>query len=153
MSSSNSPSRHRGSVFTPTELAYLGARRLARLATIDSRGRPQNSPVGLHYNPSTDTIDIIGWNLAKSRKYRNVVNNPYVSLVADDMPIEGQPRGIEIRGRGQPISEPDLTTGARAVIRVHPDRIISWGLAELEDSTHDPGFPVGRDARGRNGDG
>jgi len=138
----------RDSVFTAAELAYMSTQRLARLATVDPDGRPQNSPVGLHYNPATDTIDIIGWNLAASRKYRNVAKNPHVALVVDDMPIEGAPRGIEIRGHARP--SPD--TGGRTVIRVHPDRILSWGLVQPEDSMHEPSFPVSRVAHRRERD-
>ncbi|WP_431878446.1 PPOX class F420-dependent oxidoreductase [Amycolatopsis sacchari] len=138
---------HAESVFTAVELAYLRTQRLARFATVDSHGRPQNSPVGLHYNPATDTIDIIGWNLAASRKYRNVADNPHVALVVDDMPVEGSPRGIEIRGHAHPLPAGDPTTSGRTVIRVHPDRIISWGLAQHEGSAPDPSFPVSRVAR------
>jgi len=43
-----------GSVFTDAERAFLHSQRLARLATIDSDGHPQNSPVGLHFNPDTE---------------------------------------------------------------------------------------------------
>jgi len=87
------------SAFTAGELAYLRSQRLAWLATVDRSGCPQNSPVSLHYNPGTDTIDIIGWNLAASRKYRNVFTWPYVALVVDGMPVKGAPCGIEICGQ------------------------------------------------------
>jgi pyridoxamine 5'-phosphate oxidase family protein len=139
--------RHGGSVFTAAELAYLRTQRLARLATVDSHGRPQNSPVGLHYNPATDTIDIIGWNLAASRKYHNVTGNPHVALVVDDMPVEGAPRGIEIRGQAHTLPTSDPTTGGRTVIRVHPDRIISWGLTDPDHAAPKPSFPASRAAR------
>jgi pyridoxamine 5'-phosphate oxidase family protein len=33
-----------------------------------------------------------------------------------------RPRAIEIRGRAEAISAP------QAIIRIHPERIISWGL-------------------------
>jgi len=138
---------HRDSVFTTAELAYMSTQRLARLATVDSHGLPQNSPVGLHYNPATDTIDVIGWNLAASRKYRNVVSNRNVALVVDDMPVEGAPRGIEIRGRADTLPDTDPTTGGRTIIRVHPDRIVSWGLTKLDDPTREPSFPASRVAR------
>jgi pyridoxamine 5'-phosphate oxidase family protein len=136
-----------GSVFTAIERAYLQSQRLARLATVDPHGHPQNSPVGLHYNPATDTIDIIGWNLTASRKYRNATNDPHVALVVDDMPTEGAVRGIEIRGHARPIpASPPATP--HAMIRVHPDRIITWGLDQPDDS--EPGsrraFPTGRSA-------
>jgi pyridoxamine 5'-phosphate oxidase family protein len=136
------------SVFTAAELAYLRTQRLARLATVGSQGRPQNSPVGLHYNPGTDTIDIIGWNLAASRKYRNVTHRPHVALVVDDMPTEGAPRGIEIRRHAHTLPATDPTTSGRAIIRIRPDRIISWGLTQPA-ANDKRNFPVGRPARPR----
>ncbi|MGF7235386.1 MAG: PPOX class F420-dependent oxidoreductase [Frankia sp.] len=136
-------------MFTAAERAYLQSQRLARLATIDSLGHPQNSPIGLHFKPISDTIDIIGWKLAASRKYRNVLANPHVALIVDDMPVDGSPRGIEIRGRAEarPATQEPGGSGT-TVIRVHAQRIISWGL---EPADHRPGdarhFPTGRDAR------
>ena len=40
------------------------------------------------------------------------------------------PRGIEIRGRGEAIALPTV------LIRIHPERIVSWGL-EVRDSARD----------------
>jgi pyridoxamine 5'-phosphate oxidase family protein len=34
-----------------------------------------------------------------------------------------RPRGVEVRGRAEALSKP------RQTIRIHPDRIVSWGLA------------------------
>jgi hypothetical protein len=48
---------------TGVHLAYLATHRLARLArlaTIDPDGKPQNNPVSFRYNPDLDTIDIGG---------------------------------------------------------------------------------------------
>jgi pyridoxamine 5'-phosphate oxidase family protein len=36
--------------FSGPELAYLGTQRLGRLATVQSDGSPQVSPVGFSYN-------------------------------------------------------------------------------------------------------
>ncbi|MYW00963.1 PPOX class F420-dependent oxidoreductase [Streptomyces sp. SID3343] len=140
------------SAFTVAELAYLRTQRLARLATVDGRGRPQNSPVGLHYNPETDTIDIVGWNLAASRKYRNAAGHPYVSVVVDDMPVEGAPRGIEIRGQAEalPGTNDFHVSGQPALIRVHPERVISWRINRSRDGVGaNRSFPTGRDVPSR----
>jgi pyridoxamine 5'-phosphate oxidase family protein len=143
------PTATQDSVFTAAERAYLHTQRLARLATVDQHGRPQNSPVGLHYNPQTDTIDVIGWNLAASRKYRNVLRRPHVALVVDDMPVEGAPRGIEIRGHAQALHVADATgTSGHAIIRIHAERIVSWGLTAPEYAGNTKrAFPTGRSAR------
>lgn len=38
-----------------------------------------------------------------------------------------QPRGIEVRGRAEAIEEPE------AVIRIHPERIVAWGMVHSGD--------------------
>jgi pyridoxamine 5'-phosphate oxidase family protein len=120
--------------FTEAELDYLRGQRLGRLATVGPDGAPQAKPVGFGYNPELGTIDIGGWNMARSRKFRNVEADPRVSVVVDDIAsiTPWRVRGIEIRSRAETIREEiDLPQGMRsAAIRIHPDRIIAWGLAE-----------------------
>jgi pyridoxamine 5'-phosphate oxidase family protein len=119
-------------VFTASELAYLGSQRLGRLATVSPTGAPQNSPVGFTVNAELGTIDIFGFNLAKSKKYRNVRANPKVAFVVDDL-ASTDPwvvRGVEIRGTAEALDgvAPPMAQMGRQVIRVHPERIISWGV-------------------------
>ena len=73
------------SKFSASELAYLGDRRLGRLATVDSDGLPHVVPLGWSYNPATDTIDVGGQDFARTAKFRNVERNPNVALVVDDV--------------------------------------------------------------------
>ena len=87
-------------VFTQTELDYLASQRLGRLATVQPNRTLQVSPVGFSYNPSTATIDIHGYNLDKSRKFRNIADNGHAAFVVDDL-VTVQPwrvRCLEIRG-------------------------------------------------------
>ncbi|GLY17293.1 PPOX class F420-dependent oxidoreductase [Kineosporia rhizophila] len=116
---------------TPQILAYLATQTLGRLATVDSRNAPQNSPVGFAHNAELGTIDIGGWNLAESRKFRNVLHNPAVSLVVDDI-ASTDPwavRMVEIRGTAEALTDvPGEDGTTRPLIRVHPRRIISFGL-------------------------
>jgi len=109
-------------------LAYLAEQRLGRLASVDSSGAPQNNPVGFRWNAELATIDIIGWNLTGSRKFRNILRNPAVAFVVDDI-ASVQPwrvRMVEIRGRAEALSEAE--TGDAALIRIHPHRVITFGL-------------------------
>lgn len=117
--------------FTSAERTYLRSVRLGRLATIDPHGAPQNNPVGFAVNDD-GTVDIGGRDLAATRKFRNVTRNPAVALVVDDV-ASVDPwvvRGVEIRGWAETVSVargPDAFLSPD-VIRIHPRRIISWGV-------------------------
>lgn len=114
---------------TDLERDYLSTQRLGRLATVGPKGDPQNNPVGFAYNAETGTIDIGGWNLAESRKYRNLRHNDQVAFVVDDL-VSVKPwrvRGIEIRGRAETaVAENSRFSGD--VIRVHPHTVFTWGI-------------------------
>ncbi|CUU54013.1 pyridoxamine 5'-phosphate oxidase family protein [Parafrankia irregularis] len=119
-------------IFTTVELAYLAGQRLGRLATVAPDGTPQNSPVGFRHNAATDTIDVHGYNLGASRKFRNVAATRVVSLVVDDIASVDpwQVRGLEIRGEADAVTGEDPPEGylSPEVIRIRPRRIISWGI-------------------------
>jgi pyridoxamine 5'-phosphate oxidase family protein len=44
------------------------------------------------------------------------------TLVIDDVLPPWRPRGVEVRGQAEAVTEP------QPLIRIHPQRIISWGL-------------------------
>ena len=123
------------SAFTASELAYLSNQRLGRVATAQPDGTLQVSPVGFQYNPELDSIDIPGYGMAKSRKFRNVVDNGRVAFVVDDIASTDpwRPRCLEIRGRGEAIEE----SAAGPLIRIRPERIISFGIDEEFTSPRD----------------
>jgi pyridoxamine 5'-phosphate oxidase family protein len=113
------------SVFTEAELAYLsGGRQLGRIATVGRDGTPHVVPVAWIYNAVRDTIDVGGHELELTKKFRDVARTGRVALVIDDLASTDpwHPRGIEVRGRGEAIALPT------PLIRVHPERIVSWGL-------------------------
>jgi pyridoxamine 5'-phosphate oxidase family protein len=113
------------SVFTDSELEYLlGERRLARLATVGSDGTPHVVPVGWRYNPDSDTIDIGGRDFERSKKFRDVARSGRAAIVVDDLASTDpwHPRGVEARGRAEAVR------GGRPLIRIHPERVVSWGL-------------------------
>lgn len=120
------------SVFSDAELAYLSTQRLGRLATV-SKGQPHVVPISFRYNRETDTIDLGGHGLARSKKYRDVQRHPSVAFVVDDVPPPPpwRPRMVEIRGTALTVP-----TGGEAfgrgfdpeIIRITPTRIISFGL-------------------------
>jgi pyridoxamine 5'-phosphate oxidase family protein len=113
------------SVFTEAEVAYLtGGRQLGRIATVGADGTPHVVPVGWIYNAAADTIDVGGYELERSKKFRDVARAGRVAIVIDDLESTDpwRPRGIEVRGRGEAIQLPT------PLIRIHPERIVSWGL-------------------------
>ena len=125
--------------FTDAELDYLATQRLGRLATVQPNGTLQVSPVGFRYNGDTGTIDIRGYNMAASRKFRNVDDNGRVAFVVDDVASVDpfRVRCLEIRGHAEAIADP-ADSGAEissAIIRIQPGRIISFGI---DDPDHDP---------------
>jgi pyridoxamine 5'-phosphate oxidase family protein len=119
------------SSFTQKELDYLGERkpeRLGRIATVGKDGTPHVVPVGWRFNPELDSIDVGGMRLARTKKFKDVRRTGRASIVIDDLLSTDpwRPRGIEVRGRAEAIE------GDRPRIRIHPERIVSWGL-ESED--------------------
>ncbi|HEX3925155.1 MAG TPA: PPOX class F420-dependent oxidoreductase [Streptosporangiaceae bacterium] len=116
---------------TGSEQAYLAAQPRGRLATVAPDGSPQNKPVGFRYNPGLGTIDIYGFNMEQSRKFRNVQANPRVAFVVDDAPGQGAEgmRFMEIRGVAETATGQDSPGHASAhLIRIHPRRVVSWNL-------------------------
>ena len=131
--------------FTEAEIAYLASQRLGRLATAQSSGVLQNSPVGFRYNEELDTIDISGHGMVTSQKFRNVAANGSVAFVVDDI-ASVQPwriRCVEIRGTAEALRPPRDADEANprgvdgAIIRIHPTRIISFGLGDSDDPFRD----------------
>ena len=123
------------SAFTEAELAYLSDQPLGRVATSQPDGTLQVSPVGFRHNPELDTIDISGHGMATSRKFRNVADNGQVAFVVDDLASvrPWRPRCLEIRGRAEAIDDsPD-----GPIIRIHPKRIIGFGIDEPFTSPQD----------------
>jgi pyridoxamine 5'-phosphate oxidase family protein len=115
------------SVFSETEVRYLsGGQQLGRIATVGADGTPHVVPVGWIYNAATDTIDVGGYELERSKKFRDVDRSGRAAIVIDDLASTDpwHPRGVEVRGRGEAIRLPT------PLIRIHPERIVSWGLEQ-----------------------
>lgn len=111
------------SVFTAAELAYLSAeRRLGRLATVGADGTPHVVPLGWSYDPDDDVIIVGGHDIERSKKFRDVARSGRAALVVDDVLPPWRPRGIEVRGRAEAVTDP------QPHIRLVPERIVSWGL-------------------------
>ncbi len=121
-------------VFTTAEITYLNNQRLGRLATVGTDNRPHVVPVGFRYNPDEDALEIGGHGgFANRKKYRDVLHNPRIAFVVDDV-VSVNPwtvRGIEIRGRAEIVTMGGTALGPGfdpEMFRIRPKRVISWGI-------------------------
>jgi pyridoxamine 5'-phosphate oxidase family protein len=123
------------SAFTDAELTYLSGQPLGRIATAQPSGTLQVSPVGFRYNAELDTIDVSGHGMRQSRKFHNVADNGQVAFVVDDLAsvTPWRPRCLEIRGRAETVDE----SPNGPLIRIYPERIISFGIDEAFTSARD----------------
>lgn len=113
------------SVFTEAELEYLhGGRRLGRIATVGRDGTPHVVPSGWVHNRELDTVDVTGREVDRTKKFRDVARSGRAAIVIDDVASVNpwRPRAIEIRGRAEAVTDPV------PLIRIHPERVVSWGL-------------------------
>lgn len=115
--------------FTEKELDYLRSQPLARLATVDSDGQPDNAAVTIRV-AQNGVIVISGMNMARSRKGRNVhAGNQKVALLVDDLETVDpwRPRGIRIYGTAElQGAEVEPPSGGR--LKVTPEISWSWGI-------------------------
>ncbi|MFG3254054.1 PPOX class F420-dependent oxidoreductase [Streptomyces sp. NPDC048172] len=134
-------------IFTEIERTYLRSQRLGRLSTVNPDGAPQVRPLGFRLNED-GTIDIGGPSVTTTQRYRNVLKNPRVAFVVDDLTSPDDPdavrpglgRGVEIRGRAETLAVDDPPVApewfGKDIIRIRPTRVMSWHL--------DPEQPEGR---------
>jgi pyridoxamine 5'-phosphate oxidase family protein len=141
------------SIFTDSEVEYMQQHRLGALATITKSGDPHVIPVNYMYNPEFESIDIIGREMAKSQKYKNIVGFGRASFLVDDvvslMPY--RTRFLHLRGAAEivirkptdplpmPPSAPKMAPEMVALraklisvemIRIHVERIVAAGLGD-----------------------
>ena len=130
--------------FKPHEIEFMKTADLARLATVQPDGTLQNSPVGFSYNEDLGTVDIHGYRMSKSRKFRNLASNHTVALVIDDI-VSRDPwrvRCLEIRGTAEQVESGEHRAEHNgdeidtAIIRVTPRRIISFGIDDTDTEPH-----------------
>jgi pyridoxamine 5'-phosphate oxidase family protein len=130
--------------FKPYEVEFMRRTPLGRLATIQPNGTLQNSPVGFTYNDDLGTIDIVGYRMSNSQKYRNLATNPTVALVVDDIASFNpwRVRCLEIRGTAAQVQLSEAPSGPNgdkldaAIIRITPRRVIGFGIDDTETDPH-----------------
>jgi pyridoxamine 5'-phosphate oxidase family protein len=116
-------SRDGGVVFTEDEVKFVTQSRLARVATASREGQPHVVPVAYEFDGTAFYFS--GWNLRKSLKFKNLMENEKVALVIDDLLTVDpwRPRGLEVRGKAKLCDEE-----GRAYVKITPLVKRSWGF-------------------------
>ena len=139
--------------FKQHELDYMADADLGRLATVQPDGTVQVSPVGFTFNADLGTIDVSGYRMSKSQKYRNLATNPNVAFVVDDIASRDpwRVRCLEIRGTAEQAQVPSADERSReestsvgaagdeldtAIIRITPRRVIAFGIDDQDTEPH-----------------
>jgi len=124
-------------ILSDAEQRFLTRQPRGHLSTIGPDGTPQVKPLGFTWNAALGTIDIAGFNMARSAKYRNIAANPRVAFVVDEV-TEASMEGahfLEIRGTAEAAVGRSSADGhlAPEIIRIRPRRVIAFNV--------DPGNP------------
>ena len=119
-------------ILTDAERRFLARQPLGHLATIGPDGTPQVKPLGFTWNADLGTIDIAGFNMGGSAKYRNVQANPRVALVVDEVTEQSMEGAhfLEIRGTAEAVIGRASDDGhlAAEMIRIHPRRVLAYNV-------------------------
>jgi pyridoxamine 5'-phosphate oxidase family protein len=120
------------SAFTDAEVEYLRTQPLMRFASASLAGKPDVAPVV--FEVDGDHILTSGFDITRTVRYRNVKENPKVTVVIDDLASVDpwSPRGLKIIGTC--VVE---QAGEGERFRISPEVIISWAI---NDTT--PGIPT-----------
>jgi pyridoxamine 5'-phosphate oxidase family protein len=125
---------------TKAEIEYLSGQQLGRLATIQADGSPQVKPVGFSYNAELGTVDVTGFGMSESQKFKNVSRDGRAALVVDDIASvrPWRVRFLEIRGSAEALPSAERGDGQPegALIRIWPTRVLSFGVEEPPGEPH-----------------
>jgi len=114
-------------LFSEKELAYLKSQPLGRIGTSSKSGRPDVAAVS--FDTDDEYLYVGGRDLKNTMKYKNLVENPRVSFVVDDLKTmrPWAPRGVKIQGRADLVNH-DGYMGAGTYIRIKPVLKRSWNI-------------------------
>ncbi len=123
--------------FSTAELVYLKSQRLGRLATQQANGTLQLSPVGFRLDEASGTIDIPDTSCRPARSSATSSTTPQwrSSSMTSPRSDPWRVRCLEIRGSAEaiPPTHPATPGDDDAMIRIHPSRVISFGLEDSGD--------------------
>lgn len=123
-------------MFTDAEKTFLGTvdnpgeAGLARIATSTPDGQPHVVPLRARLSDDGTKVLVLGHEMAKSYKFRQVQKNPKVAVVWD-IEVAGPPRqikGVEVRGTAE-IAWPEGDPDPHFIVT--PTKVFSWGINEI----------------------
>jgi PPOX class probable F420-dependent enzyme len=132
--------------------AFLAEERTCRVATVGGDGAPHVTPLWYAWDGSALWLTSI----VRSQRWTDLQRDPRISVVVDAGSDFMELRGVEIRGRAEPVGEvprtgeavPELEgpeqlfadkyaggtvfhDGRHAWLRVVPDKIVSWDFRKI----------------------
>lgn len=132
--------------------AFLADERTCRVATVGGDGAPHVTPLWFAWDGSALWLTSI----VRSQRWTDLGRDPRIAVVVDAGTDYMELRGVEIRGRAEPVGEvprtgepvPELDRpeqlfadksaggtvfhdGRHAWLRIVPDKIVSWDFRKL----------------------
>lgn len=132
--------------------AFLASERTCRVATVGGDGAPHVTPLWFAWDGAALWLTSI----VRSQRWTDIERDPRISIVVDAGSDFMELRGVEIRGRAEPVGEvprtgepvPELDRpeqlfadkyaggtvfhdGRHAWLRVVPDKIVSWDFRKI----------------------
>ncbi|WP_345378734.1 pyridoxamine 5'-phosphate oxidase family protein [Pseudonocardia yuanmonensis] len=139
--------------------AYLAAERTCRVATNGTNG-PHATPLWFHWDGTALWLT----SLVRAQRWADLEKDPRIAAVVDSGEDYDQLRGVELRGRVEPVGEiprtgeanPELERveqafadkytsghvvidGRHAWLRLVPEKISSWDFRKLPGARQRPG--------------
>jgi pyridoxamine 5'-phosphate oxidase family protein len=125
------------SIYSEPETQYLKSQRLARFASVSSKGKPDVSPVAFEFSGNYFFVGSHSQEIFLStRKYKNVRDgNKEVALVIDDLESvqPWKPRAMKINGTAE-VVEHNGMFGPGKYLKITPSVTWSWGIEGLQQS-------------------
>ena len=122
-------------MFSDPEVQYLKSQRLARIATVSSKGQPDVVPVAFEFDGTNFYVGSHSQDIFhRTLKYKNVKDgNKRVALTIDDLEsIEPwRPRAIKVYGTAEVVEHKGIF-GPGKYLRISPQVSWSFGIKGLK---------------------
>lgn len=122
-------------MFSEAEVQYLKSQRLARIATVSSKGQPDVVPVGFEFDGKYFWVGSHSQDIFfRTMKYKNVRNgNKLVALTIDDLESVDpwKPREVKVYGIAEVLDHPGRF-GPGKYLCITPKLSWSFGISGLK---------------------